>query len=39
MNVRILGEAMAMQRWNDRKVANRAYAKAQCEWNNQKQFH
>ncbi len=32
MNVHILGEVMAMQRWNDRKVINRACAKAQCKW-------
>jgi hypothetical protein len=32
MNVHILGNAMAVQRLNDRKVANRAYAKAQQEW-------
>jgi len=33
MNVRILGNAMAMQRQNDQKVANRARAKALREWN------
>jgi hypothetical protein len=32
MNVRILGDAMAMQRWNDQKVANCACAKAQRKW-------
>jgi hypothetical protein len=31
MNVCILGNAMAMQRQNDQKVANRACAKAQRE--------
>jgi hypothetical protein len=34
MNARILGNAMAVQRWNDQKVANRARAKAQREWEN-----
>ncbi len=33
MNARILGNAMAMQRRNDQKVASRARAKAECEWN------
>ncbi len=33
MNVRILGNAMAVQRRNDQKVANRARAKAEREWN------
>jgi hypothetical protein len=32
MNVCILGNAMAMQRWNNQKVASRAHAKAQQEW-------
>jgi len=32
MNVRILGNAMAMQRWNDQKVVNCTCAKAQQEW-------
>jgi hypothetical protein len=32
MNVRILGNAMAVQRLNDRKVVSRVYAKAQQEW-------
>ncbi len=32
MNARILGNAMAMQRQNDQKVASRARAKAQREW-------
>jgi hypothetical protein len=32
MNVHILRDAMAMQRWNDQKVANRAHAKTQREW-------
>jgi len=32
MNVRILGNAMAVQRWNDQKVVNRACAKAQPKW-------
>ncbi len=32
MNVRILRDAMGVQRWNDQKVANRAHAKAQLEW-------
>jgi hypothetical protein len=34
MNARILGNAMAMQRWNDQKVINRARAKTQHEWKN-----
>ncbi len=34
MNVRILGNATAVQRRNDQKVASRARAKAQCEWKN-----
>jgi hypothetical protein len=33
MNARILGNAMAMQRRNDQKVASRAHAKAEREWN------
>jgi len=33
MNARILGNAMAMQRRNDQKVASRARAKVECEWN------
>ncbi len=33
MNARILGNAMAVQKRNDQKVANRARAKAECEWN------
>jgi len=33
MNVRILGNAMAMQRRNDQKVASRACAKVEREWN------
>jgi hypothetical protein len=32
MNVRILGNAMAMQRWNDQKVVSHARAKTQREW-------
>jgi hypothetical protein len=32
MNVWILGNAMALQRWNDQKVINHDRAKAQCEW-------
>jgi hypothetical protein len=32
MNVRILGNAMAMQRPNDQKVVNYIHAKAQREW-------
>jgi hypothetical protein len=32
MNVHILKGAMAMQRWIDQKVASRAYAETQCEW-------
>ncbi len=32
MNTCILGDAMAMQRWNDQKVDNHICAKAQCEW-------
>ncbi len=34
MNARILGNAMAVQRRNDQKVASRARAKAQREWKN-----
>jgi hypothetical protein len=33
MNARILGNAMAMQRRNDEKVASRARAKAERKWN------
>jgi len=33
MNVRILGNAMAVQRRNDQKVASRARAKTEHEWN------
>jgi hypothetical protein len=33
MNVRILGNAMAVQRRNDQKVASRARAKGEREWN------
>jgi hypothetical protein len=33
MNVRTLGDAMAMQRWNDQKVVSYVRAKAQCKWN------
>jgi hypothetical protein len=33
INARILGNAMAVQRRNDHKVASRARAKAECEWN------
>jgi hypothetical protein len=33
MNTRILGNAMAVQKRNDQKVASRARAKAECEWN------
>ncbi len=32
MNVRILGDAMAMQRWNDQKVVTCAHNKTQNEW-------
>jgi len=32
MNAYILGNAMAVQRWNDQKVANCARAKVQHEW-------
>ena len=32
MNVRILGDAMVVQRQNDQKVINRAHAKTQHEW-------
>jgi len=32
MNVHSLGEVMAMQRWNDRKLVNHACAKAQRNW-------
>ncbi len=34
MNVRILGNAMVVQRQNDQKVASCACAKAQREWKN-----
>jgi hypothetical protein len=34
MNARILGNAMAVQRRNDQKVASHARAKAQHEWEN-----
>jgi hypothetical protein len=34
MNARILGNAMAVQRRNDQKVASRTRAKAQREWKN-----
>jgi hypothetical protein len=34
MNVRILGNAMVVQRRNDQKVASRARAKAQRKWKN-----
>ncbi len=34
MNVRILGNAMVVQRRNDQKVASRARAKTQREWKN-----
>jgi hypothetical protein len=34
MNVRILGNAMAVQRRNDQKVVSRPRAKTQCEWKN-----
>jgi len=33
MNARILGNAMAVQKRNDQKVASRARAKAKREWN------
>jgi len=33
MNARLLGNVMAMQRQNDQKVASRARAKAEREWN------
>ncbi len=33
MNARILGNAMAVQRWNDQNVASCARAKAKREWN------
>jgi hypothetical protein len=33
MNARILGNAMAVQRRNDKKVDNRARAKIEREWN------
>jgi len=32
MNVRILRNAMVMQRWNDQNVMNCAHVKAQHEW-------
>jgi hypothetical protein len=31
-NVRILGDVMVVQRWNDQKVVSCTYAKAQCKW-------
>ncbi len=34
MNARILGNAMAVQRRNDQKVASRARVKTQHEWKN-----
>ncbi len=34
MNARILGNVMAVQRWNDQKVASRTRAKTQHEWKN-----
>jgi hypothetical protein len=33
MNARILGDAMVVQRRNDKKVDSRARAKAEREWN------
>ncbi len=33
MNVRILGDAMAVQRRNDQKVVSRARAKVKRKWN------
>ncbi len=33
MNVRIFGNAMAVQRQNDQKVASRTRAKTEREWN------
>jgi hypothetical protein len=32
MNVPILGDAMAVQRWNDQKVVNYGHVKAHCKW-------
>ncbi len=32
MNVRILGDAMAVQRRNDQRIASRIHAKAPREW-------
>jgi hypothetical protein len=32
MNARILGNAMAMQKWNDHKVVNHAHTTAQHKW-------
>jgi hypothetical protein len=32
MNIRILGDAMAMQRQNDEMVINCVRAKTQCKW-------
>jgi len=32
MNARILGNAQAVQRWNDQKVTSRARAKTEKEW-------
>jgi hypothetical protein len=32
MTIRILGNAMAMQMWNDQKVVSHARAKAHQEW-------
>jgi hypothetical protein len=32
MIIRILGDVMAVQRWNDHKVSSCVDAKAKCEW-------
>jgi len=32
MNIRILGNAMAVQRRNDQKIVSLVCAKAQCKW-------
>ncbi len=32
MNIFILGNAMAVQRWNDQKVVSCTHAKVQHEW-------
>jgi len=32
INVHILGNAIAMEKWNDQKVVSSAYTKGQYEW-------